>query len=222
MFRVPSRSHLRLAAPAALAAALAALPCALTAHPHIFVDTALRLVTDDSGRLAGLEVTWEYDELYSLLVFEDMGLDPDYDGRLTEDELAKLGGFDMHWIDGYDGDLHMTAGDGPLIPGPPRPLATEVRDGRIVTRHLRPIGPFASGVMQIRVFDPTFYTAYDLTGGIEVPDRCRVEVTRADMDEAQKTLQDELDRMESEDPEDFPEVGAVFADTVTVTCARVG
>ena len=65
------------------------LPLGAQAHPHIFVDTALALVTNAAGRPAGVEVTWRYDEFYSLLIFEDMGLDGDYDGTLTEAELAR-------------------------------------------------------------------------------------------------------------------------------------
>ena len=91
------------------------------AHPHIFVDTGLTFVTDDAGRLTGVEVLWSYDELYSLLILEDMSLDPDYDGVLTEAELAQLQGFDMQWMEGYAGDLYLTVAGQPVPLGPPEP-----------------------------------------------------------------------------------------------------
>jgi len=72
-----------------------ALATPLGAHPHIFVDTKLEVLVDAEGRLTHLRITWAYDEFYSLLVTEDRGLDPDYDGVLTDAEIASLNGFDM-------------------------------------------------------------------------------------------------------------------------------
>jgi ABC-type uncharacterized transport system substrate-binding protein len=65
----------------ALLATLLPLPAA--AHPHVFIGTGLTLVLDADNRLAAIRVTWSYDELYSLLVLEERGLDSDYDGALT-------------------------------------------------------------------------------------------------------------------------------------------
>ena len=72
-------------------------PAMAAAHPHIFVDTGLRLATDEGGRLSGVEVAWEYDELYSLLVLEDMELDDDYDGKLKPEEMARLAPEPSSW-----------------------------------------------------------------------------------------------------------------------------
>ena len=62
----------------------------LSAHPHIFINTGLKFLVDDQNRLTHVQVTWEYDELYSLLVTEDMGVDDDYDGVLTPEDTALL------------------------------------------------------------------------------------------------------------------------------------
>lgn len=202
----------------ALSLCLAALPGAAGAHPHIFVDTALRAVLDPAGRLAGIEVTWRYDELYSLLIFEDLGLDSDYDGKLTEAEVKRLQGFDMHWIEGYEGDLYLTAGGAPLPLGKPEPRRTDIAEGRIETVHYRPLAaPVPPGAVTLRAYDPTFYTAYDLSGGVSAPEPCRVEIAPADVDAAYARVEKELgDR--SADTEDYPEVGDAFADTVTLDC----
>jgi len=60
---------------------------------------------DDRNRLTHVQITWEYDEFFSLLMTEDLGVDADYDGVLTEADLELLAGFDMNWIEGYNGDL---------------------------------------------------------------------------------------------------------------------
>ena len=65
-----------------LGCALLAAPVA-QAHPHVFVEVGLRFVSQPDGRLSGVEVTWRYDDFFSLLVLEDRGLDPDGDMVLT-------------------------------------------------------------------------------------------------------------------------------------------
>lgn len=195
---------------------LALLPVAAQTHPHIFVDTTLRLVTDDSGRISGVEVVWTYDELFSLLILEDMGLDSDYDGVLTPPELAQLQGFDMNWIEGYHGDLFASRNGDDLTLGPPQPRSTEFGDGKITSVHFRTISAPGDKVT-LRAFDPTFYTAYDLTGGVAAPDGCEVRINRPDLDAAYAAVEEKLEDMPP-DPEDYPPVGDLFADTVIVTC----
>ena len=195
---------------------LALAPAQLVAHPHIFVDTALQVVTDDSGRIVGVEITWTYDELFSLLVLEDMELDSDYDGELTEAELQQLQGFDMNWIEGYPGDLYALR-DGTLLQlGPPQPRGTEFAGGKITSRHFRTIDQPGTFVT-LRAYDPTFYTAYDLTGGVHAPDGCNVAIDKPDLDAAYAQVEEKLKDMPP-DPDDYPEVGDLFADTVRVTC----
>lgn len=201
--------------PTALAAVLAA-PLA-QAHPHIFVETGLTLVADDAGRLVGVEVSWTYDDFYSLLLLEDMGLDPDGDGELSADELARLDGFDLQWIEGYLGDLYLTAGDAPVALGAPEGRGTAVTAGRIVTKHYRAFAPLEGAVI-LKAYDPTFYTAYDLNGGVSVPEGCTLTVQPADLDRAYTMVEEALYKNPAMPDDEFPEVGEAFADVVEVTC----
>ena len=59
------------------------------AHPHVFIDTGLEVIFDDQGRATGIRISWTYDEYYSLVIAEEKGIDPDYDGAATDAE-AKL------------------------------------------------------------------------------------------------------------------------------------
>ena len=59
-------------------ALLPALP--VGAHPHVFADVGLALTLDARDRVVSVDVTWRYDDFFSLLILEDMGLDPDGDG----------------------------------------------------------------------------------------------------------------------------------------------
>lgn len=52
---------------------------------------------DDQNRATGVRISWSHDEYHSLFSIGDMGLDPDSDGALTDEEKSKLSGFDMSW-----------------------------------------------------------------------------------------------------------------------------
>ena len=67
------------------ALSLMLLAAPLQAHPHIFINTGLLFLVDAQNRLTHVQVTWEYDELYSLLVTEDMGVDSDNGADRTAD-----------------------------------------------------------------------------------------------------------------------------------------
>lgn len=203
----------------ALPLALVALSGAaqLQAHPHVFVETGLRLVIDSDGRLNGIEVSWAYDDFYSLLLLEDMQLDPDADGNLTPEALARLDGFDLNWIEGYEGDLYLMAGDTAVTLGAPQGRGTEVIDGRIISRHFRSFAPL-DGPVVIKAYDPTFYTAYDMNAGIAVPDGCAFTLQPADLDRAYTMVEEALYANPAMPDDDFPEVGEAFADIVEVSC----
>lgn len=110
------------------------------------MDTGLTLHFDAEGRLAEVEVTWMYDELYSLLVTEDMELDQDFDGKLTDEEQARLTGFDMQWIEGFNGDLEISQGGTELRLSGPRDYTGVLEDYRVITTHFRSVdGAAADG-----------------------------------------------------------------------------
>jgi ABC-type uncharacterized transport system substrate-binding protein len=206
----------------ALLASLLPLPAA--AHPHVFIGTGLTLVLDADNRLEAIRVTWSYDELYSLLVLEERGLDPDYDGALTAEELASLNGFDMAWMEGFPGDTYAAAGATPLALGPPTDYVTTIEDGRIVTTHTRTVAPPPAGAaISVKAYDPTFYTAYEVSRGVTVEGGtgCTAELVPADLDAAYTLLEELLygPRSTEWSEDDFPEVGEAFADEVRLTCA---
>ncbi len=200
----------------------------LAAHPHIFVNTGLVMLVDGQNRLTHVQVTWEYDELYSLLVTEDMGVDSDYDEVLTPEDLALLTGFDMQWIPGYNGDLVGTLDGAPLVLSKPSAPTAAMRDGKIVTTHLRAIegAPQITGPLVFIPYDATYYTAYDVELPVQVQGRegCDVTLDVPDIRGALAMMQAEIAAM----PEDYDmeaaglgDIGAQFATRIEVTCAAL-
>lgn len=85
-----------------------------SAHPHVFVDTGFVPIVAD-GRLAGVETSWRFDQIYSEVVLADF--DTDGDGSLNADErsaltsvfFAELADFSYLTRVGVDGTWHQIA-----------------------------------------------------------------------------------------------------------------
>ena len=227
------RVMIRAAALALFASLACAAPAPLAAHPHIFVDTGMRLIHDDRGRLVALEISWTYDELFSLLLLEDLGLDDDYDGVLTAAETEALQGFDMDWPEWYEGDVYVTAAGADIALGPPTAgPAALLETGQLAASHTRRLARPVDGAAEpvvIRVYDPTFYTAYSILPA-EVSTTaagCRTTVFTPDLDAAYDQLAAVLDEVGAgvDDPflaVDMPPVGDLFAEEIRLTCAGGG
>ncbi len=202
---------------------LAALAGPVTAHPHIFVDAGLTVLRDASGHVSAVEVTWRYDELYSLILTEDYGLDPDHDLQLTEAEVSEMLGFDLNWSGGFEGGLVLSQSGMALDLGPPEPVSMRLLDsGQIETTHRRAVEGAGPGGLVAQIYDPEFYIAFEMILPIAVADAsgCTVELIRADLDAAYAGLEAALEEIggavAAED--NFPAVGALFADRVEIAC----
>ena len=203
----------------------ALLPGLAAAHPHIFIETRVEIVLNAEGAVTGVEIEWTYDEFFSLILLEDLMLDDDLDYVLTAEEQLILEEEVLGWPEHFTGDLLVEAGGISAEFGPREKHTVDYVDGRVIERHLRPLkAPLSTADgASVRVFDPTYYTAYVLTGeiGLTGPEGCGVTVTPADLDAAYSLIDEMLygtpaDQLDPDDP--FPEVGAEFADTITVTC----
>ena len=205
--------------------ALAASP--LGAHPHIFVDASVQFLLDDEEQLAGIRVIWVYDELYSLLITEDMALDPDFDGVMTPEEIEQHSGFDMNWDEGFAGDVRGFSGEEAIKLSRPVEWSAAYEEGKIITTHLRllenRLDP-RDNELVFRLYDPTFYTAYSATEIhlVEGAPDCFAEANRFDPETAYAYLEARLEEADDAGVDvelEFPAVGAVFADEVRLICA---
>ena len=195
------------------------------AHPHVFIDTGLSMYFDENGMLEQVEVTWVYDEFYSLLITEDLGLDPDFDGVLTAAETGVLTGFDMRWIEGFNGDLEVYQNGQLLSLSGPRDYTASFADGRITTTHLRGVGgdQVVGAALQVMPYDLTYYTAYDVTLPVVVQgkDDCTTQIDLPDMTAGLMAVREQLNALEADlTPQEagLPNIGKKLATKVIVTC----
>ncbi len=195
------------------------------AHPHLFIDTGVEVLFDADGTAGGVRITWTYDPMYSLVILEDRGLDPDYDGVLTPEELRALNGFDMAWDPGYQGDTYALLGEVPVDLGRPQDWTVALNEGQIVSTHVRRLaGPatVAEVPLIVQSYDPSFYAAYRIIGTPVISGRpdCAAQVFEPDLAAADAYLQQALAELNASGgvEGDFPAVGAAYADEVRVTC----
>lgn len=196
------------------------------AHPHVWIDTGIEVILNDRNEATGLRISWTYDDLYSLYIVGDMGLDPDWDGKLTPEEVERLSGFDMEWIEGFEGDTYALMAEKPQALSGPTDWTASYDGGKITSTHLRTFAapvPVGSDPLIVQVYDPGYYVAYSIpadpvvTGG----QGCTAQTFVPDLGEAEQKLMDALSEYTPDvDLEaEFPAVGANFAEEVRVSCA---
>lgn len=209
-----------------------ALPLALlmaagpaTAHPHIFVDASIEVVFNDEGRAQGLRVTWTYDDLISLTLLAERGMDEDFDGVLTPEELTALNGFDMNWQPGFLGDTYALINGNDLILSAPSDWTVAYADAKLTTTHYRAFEfaiDMADAPLIVQSYDPGYYTAYQVVAAqVSGREGCTVELFEPDQDAADQILQDALAEYSGTEgaEAEFPAVGSAYAEEAQVTCA---
>ncbi len=209
-----------------LAALCFAAPVPALAHPHIFIDTGLEIIFDETGQLTHVKVTWAYDDFYSLLLAEDYRIDQDGDGSLTPEEEAQIQGFDANWVEGYHGDLEVKL-EGQVLPlsGPLEPTATMIK-GRLVSTHLREVSGtpvIGAEALSVKAFDPTFYTAYEVNLPVRLvgAPACSFDRIEPDIDGELAAMQAFLLTIDANadlEENDIPLMGERFATDIRVTC----
>ncbi len=201
--------------------------CAATpvaAHPHVFVDATVEVLTE-AGAVTGLRLVWTYDDLFSLMLTEDLGIDADGDLVLTDAEAAELAASVTDWPADYTGDLVVSNGGSSLTLAPRDDHGAAFAGGRVIEVHRRPLVTPASaiaGPVTVEVFDPYYYVAYTVTGVTVTGDpSCEATLVRADLEAAQAEVDatwEGLDWASAAPDVQLPAIGEAFSDRVEVRC----
>ena len=207
------------------AALLACIPTAnALAHPHIFVEVSMAVIFEGDAP-AAVRLEWTYDDYFSLLLTTDLGIDLDGDATLTPQEADILSEAVRAWPAGYEGDLEVSQAGRVVVLGPRTDHFATFVDGIVREVHTRPLTGQVDGGMPliVRAFDPSHYVAYDVTGAITIEGRdgCSSALQSPDIAAASALVSDLLGGRSADEvgpDEAFPEVGDLFAQTVTITC----
>ena len=171
------------AVPAALLLGIVLSAAPAAAHPHAYIEYAATLRFDDGQRIAALEVSWIFDEMYSAYAVD--GLDADRNGRIDPAELAPLASENLAMLAEWGYFTYLKLDGRRIVLGPPGPHASLFQDGRIAMRFSLPLAEPVDprrGRVAFAGFDPTFYidmtplpgTPFTFAG--TAPPDCRIEL----------------------------------------------
>lgn len=206
------------------------VPSLAPAHPHVWVSGGAQFGVDDQGRLERLHVTWIYDQFASIYLLSYLKVDQDNDGKLTDDDKKKILADQTNWPKQFQGDSYLFV-DGKKQPlsGPVEADVVLLEDGRVAVSFQRtleaPFRPAADGPEVIaKVYDPTFYYAYEITTKPDVvgPDGhgCTAVHKPYDANDPKlKALAVELSAIGRDETPDQQDVGALFADELQISCS---
>lgn len=193
------------------------------AHPHVFIDAGVDFLFDAEGRLTELRVTWTYDPLTSLFMLEELGIAAVDDVGLEAADRGRLAAYQTEWVAGYEGDSYLWDGDRRVGLSGPLDAGAQLVDGKVAIRFERALEtPFRPGAETVvKVYDPTYFTAYVITGAPRLEGAaggCGARVVPFEPSGPLAALQRSLQSIGiDEDPAD-EDVGALFAERVYLTC----
>lgn len=207
---------------AGLAAALI-LPAQAFAHPHIFAEARLEVVSDDTGHISQLRNVWRFDELFSASVLLDF--DKNSNATLDPDELAEVGQTVLDSLSEYN--YYTTIYDnGKLVKvSKPDAIHADFKDNQLLLIFaVKPAEPMPlKGTMSFGIYDPTLYTAIDFPSDGDlavVGDKlaaCKHKVVRPDPDEVISQNQSTLTDAFFTDPTGT-DMSKLFATRIEFTC----
>jgi len=134
---------------------VAARPAA--AHPHVFIDnTVIFLFADD--RIAGLQLVWVFDEMFSTAFLQDF--DADGDGVLGDGEAAAIKANSLASLREYDYFTHLWVDGRPLTGFDAAELTVTHRDGAVIydmrIALAEPLDPRRNRI-EAAIYDDSYY-----------------------------------------------------------------
>jgi ABC-type uncharacterized transport system substrate-binding protein len=155
---------MRFARVAAALVLLMASSGPVSAHPHIWLTLKSEVAFTEDGRVAGLGLTWIYDEAFAQVTLE--GLDKDGDGVYAETELRALTKANMVSLKDWNYLTVIRYGDEKQAFGDADPEATRHiwKDGSLSIRFFlplkMPVDP-RKARLTVTVFDPSYFIALE-------------------------------------------------------------
>lgn len=208
----------------ALALVLSLAPRSALSHPHIFIEASAGFRFDEGGRLTGLRIVWLYDAFTTLVLYDQLSLDADGDGKLDAGDLARIAEGETEWEPGYPGDTYLFQQGRPVALGQPEHgSARMVGDQVEVSFDLPLAAPLAlkPGGASLKLYDPSYYYDYTLPTMLTpdpLPAGCTGALIRFKPDDADNRIRQQLAALSREQIPDDPNIGARFADELRLTC----
>jgi ABC-type uncharacterized transport system substrate-binding protein len=141
---------------------LLGLPDRGWAHPHVWVDAIAELMLDDSHRLTAIRVYWAFDEVYSAIALEELGVHGDE--KVTPDKLALLAKTILNKTEKFRHFTYVKINGKLAAQQAPQGQTAYYMKHRLLIYFLLPLAypvDFRTDKVSFAMYDPTYYTAID-------------------------------------------------------------
>ena len=210
---------------AATCCAVFACAAPLQAHPHVFVDGGVDFILSENNMLEALQVTWVYDAFETLYILSSYEMSQNEDGGLDEETRQKFVQLRSTWPSDFDGSAHLfTEGERVDLKWPSN-LDAHLIDGKLQLTFRRALEtPLDLSRVSTRVafYESTYFYAFSITKEpqlLGVAETCSASVTPFNPDIQDLDLKAALAKLGREETPENDQVGALFADRISVTCA---
>ena len=190
------------------------------AHPHAWIDLRSRVLLNDEGQVYAFEFEWLFDDYYTVLVAEELGLGQEptaaYLDQITKRNLTNLQDYDYFTAITYDGERQAV--------GEVTRYESDLHDGRLWMQFelplTQPLDP-KTGEVSFAVYDPTYWIEILHLEGEPIffsgegADQCFGDIIQPNPTLDQVTLAAAIDRDET----GGDDLGELFAETVALRCS---
>ncbi|MCA1441355.1 DUF1007 family protein [Ensifer sp. IC4062] len=198
-------------------------PALAVAHPHIFAEARLEIVSDDKGEISELRNVWRFDELFSASVVLDF--DKNSNATLDPDELEEVGQTVLESLSEYNYYTTIFDNGKSIKVSRPDSINVDYKDNQLLMIFaVRPAEAMPlKGKLSFGVYDPTMYTAMDFPTDDDLSvvgekiEACEHKVVRPDPDEVLAENKDTLTDAFWNDPTGT-DMSKLFATRIEVTC----
>ncbi len=207
----------------ALMTALLGVPLPALAHPHIFAEARLEVISDDKGTISELRNVWRFDDIFSSSVLMDF--DKNGDLELDHGELNEIADTIRTSIADYGFFTSITSNGQPVTVAMPEVFHVDFKDHQLLVFFVaKPEKTLPlKGKVTIGVYDPTMYTAIDFAKDEDMATdgdgfkACKRAVIRPDPDEVLAQNQASLTEAFFNDPAGT-DMSKLFATRLELTC----
>lgn len=211
------------AIPALALVSIAASTTPLAAHPHVFAEARLEVVSNSDGSIERLQHVWRFDDLFTTTVI--LEFDADINGELDEAETDKLTAVITDSISDFNYFLTLTSDGNDFAFKQVTDMRALFEDGQMILFFTSvPDGDVQlADKTSISVYDPTFYTSIefyddDAMALKDAPSGCGFQMVVPDVDKVLEENQSTLTEDFFNDPASN-DYGKMFATRMEISCA---
>ena len=131
----------------------------LWSHPHVFLYSTVKVVFDEKG-LAGVQVNWVFDEMFSSMIILDF--DKNSNGRFEPSEIQNVKNGAFENLRQFNYFTHIKIDDKPFKVKYVKDFSAEITDGKMAYRFFVPCHVRAEESLKevkIAIYDATFYSS---------------------------------------------------------------